>query len=97
MLAFLFRFHDLCELYAEEVGTPFEELLEKAWPGNLHCCARPRGDRGIAAAARKTRARGLIAADDSRRGRRLRPAKAWLSLEQDGGRPQAAPTGEERD
>jgi hypothetical protein len=29
MLAFLFRFHDLCELYAEEVGTPFEELLEK--------------------------------------------------------------------
>jgi hypothetical protein len=33
MLAFLFQFADLCELYAGRRARPFAELLEKAWPG----------------------------------------------------------------
>ncbi len=33
MLAFLFQFADLCDLYAERRERSFVELLDKAWPG----------------------------------------------------------------
>jgi hypothetical protein len=33
MLALLFQFNDLCDAFSEEVGRPFETLLEEAWPG----------------------------------------------------------------
>jgi hypothetical protein len=33
MLAFLFQFHDLCELLAQSRGEAFTDLLDEAWPG----------------------------------------------------------------
>ena len=33
MLAFLFQFADLCELFAQQQKKTFQALLEDAWPG----------------------------------------------------------------
>ncbi len=33
MLAFLYQFADLCQLFAERRRRPFDDLLEEAWPG----------------------------------------------------------------
>jgi hypothetical protein len=33
MLAFLFQYADLCELFAKRRERPFEDLLDEAWPG----------------------------------------------------------------
>lgn len=33
MLAFLFQFADLCEVYAARSGRPFADQLDEAWPG----------------------------------------------------------------